>query len=41
MRNQLIHEYFDINLDIFWRTVTIDFPLIREQLHSIPGALIE
>jgi uncharacterized protein with HEPN domain len=26
MRNRLIHAYFDINLDILWKTVTEDLP---------------
>jgi len=31
MRNRLIHAYFDINLDILWKTVTEDLsPLISE-----------
>lgn len=31
MRNRLIHAYFDINLDILWRTVEQDLrPLISE-----------
>ncbi len=35
MRNKLIHAYFDINLDILWRTVTVNLPLLKEQLDSI------
>lgn len=31
MRNRLIHAYFDINLDIVWRTVKDELPkLVRE-----------
>ena len=31
MRNRLIHAYFDINLDILWKTITEDLlPLISE-----------
>jgi uncharacterized protein with HEPN domain len=26
MRNRLIHSYFDINLDIVWRTITEELP---------------
>jgi uncharacterized protein with HEPN domain len=26
MRHRLVHAYFDINLDILWRTVTDDIP---------------
>jgi len=41
MRNKLIHAYFDINLDILWRTVTVNLPQLKEQLDSIPGASTE
>jgi uncharacterized protein with HEPN domain len=31
MRNRLIHAYFDVDLDIVWKTVTEDLkPLINE-----------
>ena len=31
MRNRLIHAYFDVNLDILWKTITEDLgPLISE-----------
>jgi len=26
MRNRLIHAYFDVDLDILWKTVTIEIP---------------
>ena len=36
MRNRLVHAYFDINLDIVWRTVKEDLPelmaLVEEAL---------
>lgn len=32
MRDRLIHHYFDINLDILWRTVSDDLPLLLEAL---------
>ena len=35
MRNKLIHAYFDINLDILWRTVTVNLPLLKEKLDTI------
>lgn len=28
MRHRLVHAYFDINLDILWRTVRQDLPLL-------------
>lgn len=34
MRYRLVHAYFDINLDILWRTVEDDLPSLIEQLQS-------
>ena len=28
MRNRLVHAYFDVNLDILWRTVRDDLPAL-------------
>ena len=37
MRNRLIHAYYDINLDILWKTVTEDLPpLIAELAKVVP-----
>ncbi len=36
MRNRLIHDYFDINLDIVWQTVTEDIPSLIIKLEEIP-----
>jgi len=35
MRNRLIHGYFDINLDVVWRTVTEDLPSLINQLKNL------
>jgi len=32
MRNRLIHGYYDVNLDIVWKTVTEDLPVLIKQL---------
>ncbi|MEI2692864.1 MAG: HepT-like ribonuclease domain-containing protein [Anaerolineae bacterium] len=32
MRHRLIHAYFDINLDILWKTVQNDLPPLAETL---------
>lgn len=38
MRNRLIHAYFEINLDILWKTLTDDLPpLIFELKKIIPS----
>ncbi len=35
MRNRLIHAYFDIDLDILWKTVTEDLPPLIAELEKI------
>ncbi len=35
MRNRLIHAYFDIDLDILWKTVTEDLPPLIAELEGI------
>lgn len=32
MRDRLVHHYFDINLDILWRTITEDLPQLIASL---------
>jgi len=35
MRNRLIHAYFDINLDILWKTVVEDLPPLIAELQKV------
>ncbi|MBN1659713.1 MAG: DUF86 domain-containing protein [Anaerolineae bacterium] len=35
MRHRLVHAYFDINLDILWRTVTDELPALVDVLTSL------
>jgi len=35
MRNRLVHAYFDINLDILWKTVLEGLPPIVEELKKV------
>ena len=35
MRNRLIHAYFDINLDILWKTVVEDLPPLITELEKV------
>ena len=35
MRNRLIHGYFDIDLDIVWKTVEKDIPRLKHDLEVI------
>jgi len=38
MRNRLVHAYFDINLDILWKTVVEGLPPIAEDIkHFLDG----
>jgi len=38
MRHRLVHDYFDINLEMVWQTVLRDLPVLAEQLRAvIPG----
>ena len=40
MRHRLIHAYYDVNLDIVWRTVTDDLPPLVATLEELvqPGS---
>ncbi len=39
MRNLLIHGYFDVDLDIVWRVVSIELPQLEKKLRLLlPGA---
>lgn len=35
MRHRLVHAYFEINLDILWRTVNDDLPALIRVLESL------
>jgi uncharacterized protein with HEPN domain len=35
MRNRLIHVYFDIDIDILWKTVQFDIPDLHKKLIEI------
>ena len=35
MRNRLIHAYFDINLDVVWKTATNDLRSLKAELEKI------
>lgn len=36
MRNKVLHEYFGVDLEIFWKTITEDIPLLKEQIKRLP-----
>lgn len=35
MRNKLIHQYFGIDRDVVWNTVTTDLPNLRQQVETL------
>jgi len=35
MRHRLIHDYFDVDEDIIWQTISNDLPLLRKNLETI------
>lgn len=35
MRHKMIHDYFDIDVDIVWTTVTSDVPLLKEAIEKL------
>jgi uncharacterized protein with HEPN domain len=35
MRDKLIHDYFDIDLDTVWDTATEDIPALLPQIETI------
>ena len=34
-RNHIAHEYFSLDLDIVWQTVTSDVPMLESQVHEL------
>lgn len=37
MRNRLVHGYFDIDLDVVWKTVTEEIPPLHRSLTQLLG----
>lgn len=35
MRNKLIHEYFDIDLELVWETIKSDLPALKKQIQRM------
>jgi hypothetical protein len=35
MRNKVIHEYFGVDEDILWKTITEDLPRLRSQIEEL------
>jgi uncharacterized protein with HEPN domain len=35
MRDKLIHDYFDIDVDVVWKTVEIDLPFLKKLISKV------
>lgn len=35
MRHRLVHNYFDINLDVLWQTIATDLPELTARIRSL------
>ncbi|RBP08620.1 uncharacterized protein with HEPN domain [Roseiarcus fermentans] len=35
MRNKMIHEYFDVDVDVVWRTVKSDLPALKQRIDDL------
>lgn len=36
MRNKVLHEYFGVDEEILWKTITEDLPSLKKQLEDLP-----
>ena len=41
MRNAVIHEYFQVDLEIVWQTIQSDLPILKDALLKILSTLID
>lgn len=39
MRNRIVHDYFEVDLEVVWQTVQRDLPVLRKQIETLllPG----
>lgn len=37
IRNKIVHEYREVNLDIIWDTVMNDLPAVKQQVQELLG----
>ncbi|MCF8176392.1 MAG: DUF86 domain-containing protein [Burkholderiaceae bacterium] len=35
MRNRLVHAYFDVDIDVVWKTVTVELPALKARLEAL------
>lgn len=39
MRNRIVHDYFEVDLDVVWQTLQRDLPVLRDQARSLLDSL--
>jgi uncharacterized protein with HEPN domain len=35
MRNRIVHDYFEVDLEVVWQTVQRDLPVLRSQIQAL------
>jgi uncharacterized protein with HEPN domain len=40
MRDRMVHQYFRVDLDVVWQTVTADIPMLKGQIEPLYDALV-
>jgi uncharacterized protein with HEPN domain len=35
MRNKMIHDYFDVNVNVVWNTIREDLPQLKQQIDGL------
>ncbi len=35
MRNRIVHDYFDVDLQVVWQTIQRDLPVLRQQIDAM------
>jgi len=35
MRNKVLHEYFGVDEEILWQTISEDLPILKEQIQHL------
>ena len=39
MRNRIVHDYFEVDLDVIWQTLHRDLPVLRQQTQALLDTL--
>lgn len=39
MRDKLIHDYFEVNIELVWEVVERDLPFLYQKINELLGAL--